>query len=102
MNKKIVIIGSFMSVFLLMMLPSVSSVEYKIAEEVNKSNLIEQIKNLDVNKLKDRLKDNLRSIFVLFLFLGIGIISIEVQVTCTEGMTGNSNTTGLLLLFFIL
>ena len=34
--------------------------------------------------------------------IGIGNIAIEVQVTCTQGMTGYGNTSGLLLFFFVL
>jgi len=34
--------------------------------------------------------------------IGIGNIAIEVEVTCDEGATGYANTTGFLLLFFVL
>jgi len=34
--------------------------------------------------------------------IGIGSIAVDVQVTCDQGMTGNGNTDGFLLFFFII
>ena len=50
MNKKI-LFGSILSVFLIIMLPSISAVEFKTAEEEQKTQLIENLKKIDTKNL---------------------------------------------------
>jgi uncharacterized membrane protein len=50
MNKKI-LFGSILSVFLIMMLPSISAVEFKTAEEEQKTQLIENLQKIDTKNL---------------------------------------------------
>ena len=55
--KKKIIIGSLLTVIILMILPSVSAVEFNTAVESNKAQILEQIKNIDFRELKEKLKN---------------------------------------------
>ena len=69
MIKKIVI-GCLLSVFVLMMLPSIPALEFNIVKDVNEERiydelqnmdikeLIKKIKNIDIDELKGKLSDN--------------------------------------------
>ncbi len=51
--KKIIIFGTFLAVFLMLMIPNISAVEYQKAIDVNKSYIFQDYENkgLDLNKL---------------------------------------------------
>ena len=55
--KKKIIIGSLSAVFMLLMLPSVSAVEFNTVVETNKSQILEQIKNIDINEFKEKFQN---------------------------------------------
>ena len=55
--KKKIVIGSLLAFFILMMLPSVSAVEFNTAVESNKPQLLEQIKEMDIAKIKEKIRD---------------------------------------------
>lgn len=50
--KRRIILGSLLSVLILMMLPSISAVEYNTAEEANDARLLDQIENMNIAGLK--------------------------------------------------
>ena len=56
--KKKIIIGSLLSVFILMMLPSASSLQFNTASETNKSRLLEKTKNIDIRELIEKHEDD--------------------------------------------
>lgn len=82
--KKKILIGSILAVFILMLLPSVSAVEYKIASEVKESSVIEKIKSIDIEELKEKIKDNpsssepqcIISLFLIKLIRLFGVIRL--------------------------
>lgn len=51
--KKIIIFGSFLAVFLMLMIPNINAVECQTTIDVNKSYIVQEYKNkkLDLNKL---------------------------------------------------
>lgn len=57
--KTKIVIGSILAFCILMMLPSISAVEFNTVVEANKSKLVEKIQSADIEELKDILKDNL-------------------------------------------
>lgn len=58
MNRKIIFV-SLLSVFILLLLPSVPAVEYNVALDANESSIIDKIKRIkiDIKDLKERLKN---------------------------------------------
>ena len=50
MRKKI-IFGSLFAVFLIMMIPSISAIEYNTVEKANESRIIEKIQKMDIINL---------------------------------------------------
>ena len=56
MRKKI-IFGSLLAAFLMLMIPSISAVEYHTAVEANESRFIDEMQNIDITELKERVKD---------------------------------------------
>ena len=48
--KTKIVIGCIAAVFLLMMLPSVSAVEFNTTVESNRSQILEQIRSMDINE----------------------------------------------------
>jgi len=83
--KKKIILGSLLAVFILMMLPAVNAVEYNTVAKANKSNLFEQIKDMDIEQLKEQLNNNdtpskLKIILLFGLLLGITALTIAVLV----------------------
>ncbi len=53
--KKKIIFGSLLAVFLMMMLPAVPAVEYNTAIEVNEAYLLEEIQNMSIDELKEKI-----------------------------------------------
>jgi len=56
MRKKI-IFGSLFAVFLMLMIPSISAIEYTNVEEANELRIIEKLQKIDIIDLKDGIKD---------------------------------------------
>ena len=54
MRKKMIFV-SLLAVFLMMMLPSVPAVEYNTAIEVNEAHLLEEIQNMSIDELKEKI-----------------------------------------------
>jgi len=57
MNKKI-LFGSILSVFLVLMLPSISAVEYKTAVDEQKTRLLENLQKIDTKNLLKMIEEN--------------------------------------------
>ena len=82
MNKKI-LFGSILSVFLVLMLPSISAVEYKTAVEEQKTRLLENLQNIDTKNIlkmiedKDPYASSPQCIGILSIIIGllVGIFS---------------------------
>ena len=55
MKQKIIVV-SILSVFILMVLPSIPAVEYDVAIKANESNLIDELQGIDVTDLKERIQ----------------------------------------------
>ena len=55
MKQKIMVV-SIISVFILMVLPSIPAVEYDVTIKANESNLIDELQGLDVTDLKERIQ----------------------------------------------
>ena len=53
--KQKIIFGSILSVFILMVLPSIPAVEYDAAVKANKSSLIDELQVIDVTDFKERI-----------------------------------------------
>ena len=56
MRKKI-IFGSLLAVFLMLMIPSISAIEYNTVLDVNESYIIEKIQKMDISELKGKIQD---------------------------------------------
>ena len=56
--KKKFLFGFVLSIIIIMILPSVSAIEYKTMSDTIKSNIIEKIKNVDVKGLNKKDKDD--------------------------------------------
>ena len=54
--KKKILIGSILAVFILMLLPSISAVEYKTFSEAKKLSIIEKIESIDVEEFNEKIK----------------------------------------------
>ena len=54
MRKKMIFV-SLLAVFLMMMLPAVPAVEYNTAIEVNEARLLEEIQNMSIDELKEKI-----------------------------------------------
>ena len=54
--KKKIIFGSMLSVFILMMLPSIPAVKYDVAVKANESSLIDELQDIDVTDFKERIQ----------------------------------------------
>ena len=82
MNKKI-LFGSILSVFLVLMLPSISAVEYKTAVEEQKTRLLENLQKIDTKNLlkmieeKDPYTSSPQCIGILSIIIGllVGVFS---------------------------
>jgi hypothetical protein len=82
MNKKI-LFGSVLSVFLMLMLPSISAVEFNTAVEEQKTQLIEKLHSLEVKNFLDMIKQKVTNnpapqcIGILSIIIGllVGIFS---------------------------
>jgi len=80
MNKKI-LFGSILSVFLVLMLPSISAVEYKTAVEEQKTRLLENLQKIDTKNLLKMIEEKDPSIPVPQFFFGIfGIFAATIGV----------------------
>ena len=80
MNKKI-LFGSILSVFLIMMLPSISAVEFKTAEEEQKTQLIENLQKIDTKNLLKMIKEKDPAAPVPKFFFGIfGLFAATIGV----------------------
>ena len=55
--KKKIIFGSILSVFILMILPSIPAVEYDVAVKANESRFIDGIQNIDVAEFKEKIQN---------------------------------------------
>ncbi len=76
MKKKKLIIGSILAVFLLMMFPSISALEYKAVEKAQEEELMEL---LDMNDLDPKQLGIIRKIFRLILkIIAFPIIIIKI------------------------
>ena len=53
--KKKIIFGSLLTIFIMLMLPSLLAVEYNSAIKVNESRLFEEIKNMSIDELKGKI-----------------------------------------------
>ena len=74
--KKKLIIGSILAVFLLMMFPSISALEYKAVEKAQEEELMEL---LDMNDLDPKQLGIIRKIFRLILkIIAFPIIIIKI------------------------
>jgi len=56
--KNKIIFGSLLAVFMLIMLPSISAVQFNTVKDVTKTNLIEKIQNIRLEDLEGKIKDN--------------------------------------------
>ena len=54
--KKKIVIGSPLAVFILVMLPSISAVEFNAVIEANRSQLLEQMQSVDLDELMEKVK----------------------------------------------
>jgi len=54
--KKKIIFGSILSVFILMLLPSIPAVEYDVAVKANERSLIYELQGIDVTDFKERIQ----------------------------------------------
>ena len=54
--KKKIIFGSLLAVFVLMVLPSVSAVEFNTAVETNKSQILKQLQDMTVDEFREKIK----------------------------------------------
>ncbi len=76
--KQKIIFGSILSVFILMILPSIPAVEYDAAVEANESNIIDKLQDISVTDFKEmiqkmnmpELRDGLKKIIVKNEFEG--------------------------------
>jgi hypothetical protein len=76
MKKKKLIIGSILAVFLLMMFPSISALEYEAVEKAQEEELMEL---LDMNDLDPKQLGIIRKIFRLILkIIAFPIIMIKI------------------------
>ena len=55
--KKKIVIGSILTVIILMILPSVSAVEFNTAVESNKAQILEQIRSMNIDELREKIKN---------------------------------------------
>ena len=57
--KKTIVFGSLLACFLMLMIPTVSAVEYQTVVDANESYFMQEIqnRNLEIDLLKDKLKD---------------------------------------------
>ena len=80
MKKKTILFGSMLAVFLMLMIPNISAVEYQTVLNENEQNLIERFKNtnLNLNELNEKKKyqnmdelinNNISHIFDILLWL---------------------------------
>lgn len=69
--KKKIIIGSLLSVLMLIMLPSVSSLQFNTVSETSKSFLFEKIKDMDIKEFIVKIED---SLFPLLFGIILGIL----------------------------
>ena len=82
--KKKLIIGSLLSIFMLMMLPSASSLQFNTAAETSKSHFLEQTKNMDIKELIEKLEDNSSPLLfgnllrILIRIIGLLLITIII------------------------
>ena len=82
MRKKIIVIGSFLAVFLMVMVPNVNAVEYQTKYENNELNLnklIETNLKIDINKIKN-IDYNLWEIFNILLNI-YGVLLNAIQIS---------------------
>jgi len=56
MRKKI-IFGSLLAIFLMLMIPSISAIEYNTVIDANESYIIEKIQKMDISESKGIIKD---------------------------------------------
>ena len=55
--KKKIVIGSILTVIILMILPSVSAVEFNTAVESKKAQILEQIRSMNIDELREKIKN---------------------------------------------
>ena len=55
--KTKIVTGSCLAVCMLVILPSISAIEYNTVVESNKSLFFEKIQNIDINELRENIKD---------------------------------------------
>ena len=67
--KKKIVIGSILAIIVLMMVPSISAIQYISAVEKNTTQTIEQIKKIDIDELKEKLKTIFGGFFATILYL---------------------------------
>jgi hypothetical protein len=56
MNKKTIIFGSVLAVFLMLMIPNVSAITYRTVIDETEQNLLNGLGNTDFNELKEKMK----------------------------------------------
>ena len=71
MNKKIIVFGSFLAVFLMVIVPNASAIESQTAINVDKLDLIQVFKKTDKNKLKNNEFDLIEIFNILLNIYGI-------------------------------
>ena len=57
--KKIIIIGCFLSFFILVMVPSIPALKFEMVREKVQSIMPDELENLDIKELREKLKESL-------------------------------------------
>ena len=77
-----ILFGSLLASILLMMLPSISAVEYKAVEKAHEKRLIELLNQEDIVPEKCGMIRKIFRLILKILFLPIKIIKIFLQLLC--------------------
>lgn len=94
--KRKIIFGSLLSVFLMLMIPSVPAVEYNNVLEASESRLLAEIKNMDIRELKERIQDlNTKQLKEKILNIDVNEFKEKIQNRDIENKELKEKVTGL-------
>ncbi|MCX6664469.1 MAG: hypothetical protein NT038_00170 [Euryarchaeota archaeon] len=73
---KKIIIGAIFVGIILMLVPSISAIQYKTVVDINKSRILDKIKTINIDVLKEKLQNTDEPRFLAYVIAAIIIISI--------------------------
>lgn len=78
--KKKIVIGSILSVLMLVLLPSVSSLKFNTVSEVRKSFFFEKIEDMNIKDLIEKIDNGSSLIFFGFLIRIVGFLLLTIVI----------------------